>query len=296
MQSALQTALGDAMTASESRRGEGESDGGEVCLVLLIVLLPFSFRRQRLGRARKEDPLSRTGTMARSEATSEAGPAEKTARSVSLRHGAAAASCSFGLTRSCPSFLPLSLSFFLCAAFSLAMYNDGCNWPCRPLDRSVQAQRSRARRATALPPPHVVRPCSPTAPCARLAWQGVESTLKMALGEATTLSKSRRGGEESDGGEVCLVLLIVSPFPPSSAASGRARKEGFLSRTGTMARSEAISAPQTGKDGCTLGRLEARSSCSVVLLWSHLTLPLPSSFSFLLCCSSACVCCDILHG
>ena len=63
-----------------------------------------------------------------------------------------------------------------------------------------------------------------------------------------------------------------------------------------MTRSEAIDAAQTGKKGCTLGRLEARSSCSVVLLWSHLTLPLPSSFSFLLCCSSACVCCEILHG
>ena len=110
MQSALQTALVDAMTASESRRGEGESDGGEVCLVLLIVLRPFSFRLQRLGRARKEDPLSRTGAMATSKTTSAAGPAEKTSRSVSWRHDAAAASCSFGLTRSCSSSLPLSLS------------------------------------------------------------------------------------------------------------------------------------------------------------------------------------------
>jgi len=66
----------------------------------------------RLGRARKEDPLSRTGAMARDKTTSAAGPAEKTSRS--------------------------------CAAFSLAMYDDGCNWPCRLLDRSVQAQRRRA--------------------------------------------------------------------------------------------------------------------------------------------------------
>ena len=55
-----QTALRDAMTASESWRGEGESDGGAVCLALLIVLLPFSFRLQRLGWAQKEVPLSIT--------------------------------------------------------------------------------------------------------------------------------------------------------------------------------------------------------------------------------------------
>ena len=176
------------------------------------------------------------------------------------------------------------------------MYDDGCNWPCRPLDRSVQAQRSRGNQPACLrlmwcvlvPPQHLVHV---------LHGREMKSTLKMALREATTLSKSRRGGEESDGGEVCLALLIVSspPLPPLQRPV-RARKVVPLSRTGTMARSEAISAPQTGKDGCTLGRLEARSSCSVVLLWSHLTLPLPSSFSFLLCCSSACVCCDILHG
>ena len=73
----------------------------------------------------------------------------------------------------------------------------------------------------------------------------------MALGEATTLSKSRRGVEESDGGEVCLVLLMVSPFPPLQRPE-RARKRGFLSKTGTMARSEAISAAQTDKKAARL--------------------------------------------
>ena len=43
MESDLQMALGDATTLSKSRRGEGESDGGEVCLALLIVLLTSSF-------------------------------------------------------------------------------------------------------------------------------------------------------------------------------------------------------------------------------------------------------------
>ena len=174
------------------------------------------------------------------------------------------------------------------------MYDDGCNWPCRLLDRSVQAQRSRGKQPARLrlmwcvlvPPQHLVHV---------LHGREMKSILKMALGEATTLSKSRRGVEESDGGEVCLVLLMVSPFPPLQRP-GRARKRGFLSKAGTMATSEAISAPQTGKKGCTLGKLEARSSCSVVLLWSHLTLPLPSPIFFLLCCSSAGVCCDMLHG
>ena len=36
-------------------------------------------------------------------------------------------------------------------------------------------------------------------------------------------------------------------------------------------------------------------SCSVVLLWTHLALPLPSPLSLLLCCSSAGVSCDVLH-
>ena len=43
MESALQMALGDATTLSKSRRGEGESDSGEVCLALLIVLLASPF-------------------------------------------------------------------------------------------------------------------------------------------------------------------------------------------------------------------------------------------------------------
>ena len=84
----------------------------------------------------------------------------------------------------------------------------------RPLDRSVQAQRSRARRATALPQPFVVRSGSRTAPYLRFAEQEtMQSALQMALRDITTLPKSRSGGEESDGSEVCLALLIVSSPP-----------------------------------------------------------------------------------
>ena len=84
----------------------------------------------------------------------------------------------------------------------------------RTLDRSVQAQRSQGRRATALPQPSVVRPGSRTAPYSRFAEQEkMQSALQMALRDATTLTKSRRGGEESDGSEVCLALLIVSSLP-----------------------------------------------------------------------------------
>ena len=41
----------------------------------------------------------------------------------------------------------------------------------------------------------------------------MQSALQMALRDITTLPKSRSGGEESDGSEVCLALLIVSSPP-----------------------------------------------------------------------------------
>ena len=66
----------------------------------------------------------------------------------------------------------------------------------------------------ALPRPCEVRPGSRTKPYVRFAEQEkMQSALQMALRDTLTLPKSRSGGEESDGSEVCLALLIVSSPP-----------------------------------------------------------------------------------
>ena len=54
----------------------------------------------------------------------------------------------------------------------------------------------------------------------------MQSALQMALRDITTLPKSRSGGEESDGSEVCLALLIVSFPPPSSTAPRTCSERG----------------------------------------------------------------------
>ena len=91
---------------------------------------------------------------------------------------------------------------------------------------------------------------------------------------------------------LCSSLLLSSTAPwtcPERGSSAKNRNNG-----------EELDdqCSWTGREDCTLGKPLPGGvvfRCSVVLLWTHLALPLPSPLSLLLCCSSAGVSCDVLH-
>ena len=152
---------------------------------------------------------------------------------------------------------------------SLVTYYIVDNRLGRPLDRSVQAQRSRARRATALLASAL---CGASLfPLVRVLHnrEYAECSANGAGRRHDSVRVKERRGRERRWRSVPCVAHCAPPLLLSSTAPRICSERGPFVENRSNGDKQDDQCSWTGREDIALGKLAAWCSCCVVQLWSH---------------------------